>query len=49
MPAKAAIVRIKDKSRGLITDLISAGKEEDKNLKANDNIGSKIYDLSFNC
>ena len=45
-PAEAAIVRLKDMSRDLITDLNSVVKEEDKNLKANDAISSKITMVS---
>ena len=45
-PAEAAIVRLKDMSRDLITDLNSVVKEEDKNLKANDAISSKISMVS---
>ena len=41
-PAEAAIVRLKDMSKDLINDLNSVVKEEDKNLKANDAISSKI-------
>ena len=43
-PAEAAIVRLKDMS---ITDLNSVVKEEDKNLKANDAISSKITMVSI--
>ncbi len=46
-PAEAAIVRLKDMSRDLITDLNSVVKEEDKNLKANDAISSKITMVSI--
>ena len=45
-PAEAAIVRLKDMSKDLITDLNSVVKEEDKNLKANDAISSKITMVS---
>ena len=45
-PAEAAIVRLKDMSRDLITDLNSVVKEEDKNLKANDAISNKITMVS---
>ena len=41
-PAEAAIVRLKDMSKDLINDLNSVVREEDKNLKANDAISSKI-------
>ena len=46
-PAEAAIVRLKDMSRDLINDLSSVVKEEDKNLKANDAISSKITIVSL--
>ena len=46
-PAEAAIVRLKDMSKDLITDLNSVVKEEDKNLKANDAISSKITMVSI--
>ena len=46
-PAEAAIVRLKDMSRDLINDLTSVVKEEDKNLKANDAISSKITMVSI--
>ena len=46
-PAEAAIVRLKDMSRDLINDLNSVVKEEDKNLKANDVISSKITMVSL--
>ena len=45
-PAEAAIVRLKDMSKDLINDLNSVVKEEDKNLKANDAISSKITMVS---
>ena len=41
-PAEASISRLKDMSRDLINDLNSVVREEDKNLKANDAISSKI-------
>ena len=46
-PAEAAIVRLKDMSRDLINDLNSVVREEDKNLKANDAISSKITMVSM--
>jgi hypothetical protein len=46
-PAEAAIVRLKDMSRDLINELSSVVKEEDKNLKANDAISSKITMVSI--
>ena len=46
-PAEAAIVRLKDMSKDLINDLNSVVKEEDKNLKANDAISSKITMVSI--
>ena len=46
-PAEAAIVRLKDMSQDLINDLNSVVKEEDKNLKANDAISSKITMVSI--
>ena len=46
-PAEAAIVRLKDMSKDLINDLNSVVKEEDKNLKANDAISSKITKVSI--
>ena len=46
-PAEAAIVRLKDMSKDLINDLSSVVKEEDKNLKANDAISSKITMVSI--
>lgn len=46
-PAEAAIVRLKDMSKNLINDLNSVVKEEDKNLKANDAISSKITFVSL--
>ena len=45
-PAEAAIVRLKDMSKDLINDLNSVVREEDKNLKANDAISSKITMVS---
>ena len=41
-PAEAAILRLKDMSKDLITDLSSVVKEEEINLKENDAISSKI-------
>ena len=41
-PAEAAILRLKDMSKDLITDLGSVVKEEEINLKENDAISSKI-------
>ena len=46
-PAEAAIVRLKDMSKDLINDLNSVVREEDKNLKANDAISSKITMVSI--
>ena len=46
-PAEAAIVRLKDMSKDLINDLNSVVREEDKNLKANDAISSKITMVSM--
>ena len=46
-PAEAAIVRLKEMSKDLINDLNSVVKEEDKNLKANDAISSKITMVSI--
>jgi len=46
-PAEAAIVRLKDMSKDLINDLNSVVREEDKNLKANDAISSKITMVSL--
>jgi len=46
-PAEAVIVRLKDMSRDLINDLNSVVREEDKNLKANDAISSKITMVSI--
>ena len=41
-PAEAAILRLKDMSKDLISDLSSVVKEEEINLKENDAISSKI-------
>ena len=41
-PAEACIKRLDYLSKNLITDSSSASKEEEKNLKANDDISSKI-------
>ena len=46
-PAEAAIVRLKDMSKDLINDLNSVVREEDKNLKANDAISTKITMVSM--
>ena len=46
-PAETAIVRLKDMSKDLINDLNSVVREEDKNLKANDAISSKITMVSI--
>ena len=41
-PAEAAIIRLKDMSKDLISDLSSVVKEEEINLKENDAISNKI-------
>ena len=46
-PAEAAIVRLKDMSKDLTNDLGSVVREEEKNLKANDAISSKITMVSI--
>ena len=46
-PAESVIIRLKDMSRDLINDLNSVVREEDKNLKSNDAISSKITMVSM--
>lgn len=46
-PAENAIVKLKDISESLINDLNLVVKEEDKNLKTNDAISSKITYISI--
>ena len=46
-PAEAAIVRLKIMSQDLINELNAVVREEDKNLKANDAISSKITMVSL--
>ena len=46
-PAESSIIRLKDMSKDLVNDLNSVVKEEEKNLKANDAISSKITMVSI--
>ena len=46
-PAEAAIIKLKNMTRGLIKDFNKVIKEEDKNLKVNDIISGKIPMVSI--